>query len=288
MLHGNGSLHLILGLLLSLWVGHSAPVASPVEGHPLTEAVRLGLEGGTGTFDHTIFDDLLRRHVSDGGEVDYPALLREKDKLRSYLDRLAKADLEGLGGDSLLAFLINAYNAYTLDLVTAHWPVKSIRDIENPWNVNRCLISGEVVSLDFIEHSLLRSEEFFDEPRIHFAVNCASKGCPPLLNRAFVGKGISVQLTDAVEKALRSPGQLRVCEGRVDVSKIFYWFGEDFRRKGATVLKFLQTSAPAEAVEVLKEKGEKSITYLPFDWSVNLWKRDREKRDNGDPFGGEK
>lgn len=267
----------LVTLLAILWGGSPVPLAGRGEDHPLIEAVIEGLESGSETFDHSTLDNLLQRHVSAAGEVDYLSLMGERKQLKAYLESVAAADLSTLAGEEILAFLINAYNACTLDLICSEWPVKSIKEIVNPWKEDRHLIAGVRVSLDFIEHSLLRKEELFDEPRIHFAINCASKGCPPLRNRAFLGKGIGKELAESVERTLRSPKHLRVKGDRVEISKIFSWFASDFSRGESTVLRFLSQHAPSEAVEILEERGEEAIYHRDFDWSINLWKRDHEK-----------
>ena len=258
-----------LGLLLTIAVGCSAPTAARADGHPLTLAVEAGLKEGKSTFDHSSYDQLLRKHVSETGAVSYTGLAKERKTLQQYIKSIERADFSKYGREELLALIINAYNALTLDWIIDNWPLESIRDTHKPWKEKRHKVGGATVSLDFLEHQLLRVPELFTEPRIHFGVNCASKGCPPLRNEAYVGSKVRDQLEDATVKALRQKGQLEVRDGRVWVSMIFSWFGDDFRRGESNLATFLIPRAPAPAAKILREEGEGSIRYLDYDWSLN-------------------
>ena len=258
-----------LGLLLLIAVGCSAPTAARADGHPLTLAVEAGLKEGKETYDHSVYDRLLRKHVSATGTVSYTGLAGDRKELQGYLKGLERADFSKYGREELLALIMNAYNALTLDWILENWPLESIRDTHKPWKEKRHKVGGATVSLDFLEHQLLRVPELFDEPRIHFGVNCASIGCPPLRNEAYVGAKVRNQLEDAAVKALRQKGQLEVRDGRVWVSMIFSWFGDDFRRGDSDLAKFLIPRVPAAAAEILRKEGEGSIRYLDYDWSLN-------------------
>ena len=258
-----------LGFLLTIAVGCSAPTAARADGHPLTLAVEAGLKQGNATFDHSSYDQLLRKHVSETGSVSYTGLAKERKTLQQYIRSIERADFSKYGREELLALIINAYNALTLDWIIDNWPLESIRDTHKPWKEKRHKVGGATVSLDFLEHQLLRVPELFTEPRIHFGVNCASKGCPPLRNEAYVGSKVRDQLEDATVKALRQKGQLEVRDGRVWVSMIFSWFGDDFRRGESNLATFLIPRSPAPAAEILRKEGEGSIRYLDYDWSLN-------------------
>jgi hypothetical protein len=259
----------IAGWMILTQLGCSAPEAAIETGHPMTIAVRRGIADGKQTFDHGKLDKLLRAHVDDTGMVDYTALATKRATLREYLGTVAETDLAQYGRDELLALLINAYNGYTLDWIVENLPLKSIRDTDNPWKKERHLVGGHTVSLDFIEHKILRVTELFDEPRVHFGVNCASKGCPPLRNRAYTGAHVGEELEETLKGALTQPRQLRVEGGRVRVNQIFSWFGDDFRRGGGTLAEFLALRAPEEAAKILREKGDAAISYIDYDWSLN-------------------
>ncbi len=261
-------------LILLLTTSCSAPKALLDSGHPLTSAVEAGIASGKKTFDHSSYDRLLKAHVTDTGTVDYTALAKERPTLTAYLEQVKGVDLSDYGREELLALLMNAYNALTIDWILAHQslesgPLQSIRDTTKPWKGERHRVGGTVVSLDFIEHSLLRVPTLFNEPRVHFGVNCASKGCPPLRNEAFVGSRVRDQLEDSVTRALAMPSQLRVEGEKVLVSEIFNWFGEDFRRGESSLPEFLIPRAPAAAALILREKGSAAIGFLPYDWSLN-------------------
>ncbi len=235
----------------------------------MTVAVRKGIASGEKRFDHSGFDRLLRDHVTETGMVHYDALAAERGTLEEYLRSITAADLEEYGREELLALLINAYNGYTLDWIVQNLPIRSIKDTSDPWKGERCTVGGHRVSLDFLEHQLLRAQGLFDEPRVHFGVNCASKGCPPLRNRAFTGGHVREELEGAVRSALSQPSQLRVDGERVLVNQIFSWFGEDFRRDGKTLSEFLAPRAPAAAAEILGEEGDAAISFIDYDWSLN-------------------
>ena len=258
----------IVVLTLAL-AGCSAPRAAIDTDHPLTEQVAAGIERGSKTFDHSAFDALLRARVTAEGLVDYAAIAEDRAALDGYIARLADVRLAEHGKEEILALLINAYNALTLEWIVDNLPLASIRDTDDPWKAKRHTLAGQQVSLDFIEHSLLRVPELFDEPRIHFGVNCASLGCPPLRAEAYTGARVRTQLAEATRRALTMPRQLKVTGDTVAVNRIFDWFGEDFRRGDRTLVGFLGEYAPAAAVAVLEERGDAAIEFLDYDWSLN-------------------
>ena len=131
---------------------------------------------------HATWDKLLHKYVKDG-RVDYNGFSRDIKVLDGYLEKLEKEDTSGYSPEEKLAFWINAYNAFTVKLILNHYPIKSIRKISNPWGQRIWKAAGQILSLDYIEHKILRRE--FKEPRIHFAIVCASIGCPDLQNAAF-------------------------------------------------------------------------------------------------------
>lgn len=263
-----GFLGVGLSVLLMSTTACGAPKAEFVEGHPLTAKVTAGVRQGKGTFDHSDFDALLRKYVAAGNRVDYAGLKKDRPTLQKYLGRLATAKVETLSKEELLAFLINSYNAYTLDLIVEHYPVKSIRDIPNAWKAELYSVAGVKVSLDFIEHSLLRVPELFTEPRIHFGVNCASNGCPPLRPGAYTGPNVRKQLEETTRSALANPTYLQVKDGKVHVTEVLKWFGEDFVRKHGSVAKFLMPYVNEEAKKILAA-GDGALSYLPYDWKLN-------------------
>jgi hypothetical protein len=192
-----------------------------------------------------------------------------------------------------IAFWINAYNALTLRVIIDNYPIKasffnalrfpqnSIRQIKGVWDEIQFPVMGRNMTLDNIEHDTLRSQ--FDEPRIHVALVCAALGCPPLRNEPYISARLESQLDDQARRFFKDPGIFRVDreEGRIYLSSIFKWFGGDFvkaygsgtgfKGKGETeraVLNFASNYLDRDEKSYL-EKGGYSISYLPYDWSLN-------------------
>ena len=200
------------------------------------------LQASTFDHQHQAWTTLLHRHVSwvDNGHasvVDYEALRKDSSELDSYLDTLSgvsQAEYQRWNRAQRLAFLINAYNAFTVKLVVEHYPVDSIKSIgslfTSPWERKFIPILGQTLSLDEIEHGLIREPGVFDEPRIHFAVNCASIGCPALRDEAFTADLLEKQLEDSQTRFLSDASRNRFnsSKGHFEVSKIFDWYGADF------------------------------------------------------------
>lgn len=222
--------------------------------------------------DHGAFDALLRGFVR-GGRVDYAGLKPRAAALDDYLQTLSSVQREPLGHDELLALYINAYNAATLRLVLEHFPgIASIHDIpENQrWKDSRWTIAGEKLSLDDIEHTVLRKR--FNEPRIHFAIVCASKGCPPLRNEAYVAQSLEQQLDDQARQVHRDPRYLQWDESSrtLRLTPLYDWFKEDFTRGGLSVADFVAAYCePAVAESLGRDPGNVRLTSLDWDWSLN-------------------
>lgn len=228
------------------------------------------------SFDHShaAFTEVLKTHVH-GSKVDYAALKQSPGKLNAYLDTLAavnKSQYDGWKKDQRMAFLINLYNAATLKLVIDHYPVKSIKDIggvlKGPWKQDVVRLWGKKVTLDHVEHDLLRPG--FNEPRIHFAVNCASIGCPDLRNEAFRATNLEKQLEEQTRAFLRdsSRNRLDAKSKTLHLSPIFKWFGEDFVKKSGSVEKFV---APYfnDTDKAVIQKGGLKVRHNDYDWKLN-------------------
>lgn len=229
--------------------------------------------GTARAFDHAGLDALLKERVSEG-RVDYAAI-KTDSRLPAYLATLAEADTSALGGrDARLAFWINAYNAYTLKLVVDHYPVKSIRDIphpgvESPWDLPVARVGGQDLSLNHIEHQILRAE--LKEPLIHYAVVCAAVSCPPLRAEAYVAGRLDAQLAAQARLFLSAKNRFDPAARRAELSQIFKWFSADFGGDSATVLRSLAPYAPAAVRGSLAAEPEKwTITHLDYDWSLNV------------------
>lgn len=246
-------------------------------------------------FDHAVWDGLLQRHVvvlAEGRatQVDYAGMARERARLKAYLDALAAvrpAEFERWPKPERLAFLINAYNAWTVELVLTRYPdLRSIKDLggvfSSPWKKRFVPLLGQTHSLDDIEHGLIRAEGVYEEPRIHFAVNCASIGCPALRNEAYAGKRLDAQLEDATRRFLadRSRNRFNPATRRLEVSKIFDWYRQDFERGWGGHTRLSQFFArhadvltDAEADRQLLRAGEARISHLDYDWALNAHRR---------------
>jgi len=211
--------------------------------------------------DHTLWDGLLQRHVSQTGRVDYVGFKTDSIELLQYLDTLT-AHLEQVNSwdkPQKLAFWINAYNACTVNLICSNWPVESIKDLSRPWKQIVLKSKNTALSLDAIEHEILRQLE---EPRIHFAINCASESCPKLANRAYNGEYLEEQLKQATIDFLSDVSKNNFTPERLYLSRIFLWFKRDFGRT-----KDLIDLINQHTVKSFSEKI--AISYLPYDWSLN-------------------
>ena len=218
--------------------------------------------------DHSVFNKLLQQYVKDG-RVDYAGFQSVEKKLDQYLDSLEKVDISMLSRDEQFAFYANAYNAWTIKLILSKYPkIKSIKSLgvfnTGPWKKKVVRLKGEKISLDNVEHDILRPQ--FKDPRVHFAINCAAKSCPPLRPEAFRGDILNQQLDDSTRSFINDPKSYRLEGNNLYVSRIFKWFSEDFR-DGA--LAFFQQYAEGELKERLSKSGKINVKYLKYDWSLN-------------------
>ncbi len=223
---------------------------------------------------HALFTGILAQYVKDA-RVNYAALKAHREALNRYLDRVAavtKGDFKKWNEPQQIAFLSNAYNAYTLRLIIDHYPIKGIKDIGSllygPWDQPIVKLLGETTNLKTVEHKMLRKD--YAEPRIHFALVCAAKGCPPLRSEASVGVRLDEQLNDQAKQFLASPDKNRIAptERVVYLSPIFKWYGSDFEKKSGSVLGALRRYWPEKPAAALA-KGDFKIRYTDYDWSLN-------------------
>ena len=240
-------------------------------------------------FNHSPWQLLLERHVKmiDEGrasQVDYAGMAEDREQLGTYLESLSAVSEEMFSNwpePEQLAFLINVYNAWTVELVLTEYPnLESIRDIgslfRSPWSRRFVPLFGELVSLDHIEHELIRGPEGYGEPRIHFAVNCASIGCPALRQEAYVADRLEQQLEEATRLFLADKSRNLLDGNTLRVSEIFDWYEEDFEqgwRGSNSVGEFLALyrdalEMPDSRVSDL-EQGKYRIRYLKYDWTLN-------------------
>jgi len=221
------------------------------------------------TVDNSIYADLLNKYEKNG-VVDYQGFKNEETKLDRYLKVLENTDTKILSRDEQFAFYANAYNAWTIKLMLSAYPgVKSIKDLgsvfKSPWKKKLARIGGDVITLDDIEHNILRAR--FTDPRIHFAVNCASKSCPPLRSEPYQGSILDQQLDEMTGAFLNDPLMNRL-EGRtLYVSSIFKWFAGDFNKD---IVGFFLKYARGDLKKQLESNRTKiKVKYLDYDWSLN-------------------
>ncbi|MFQ5690995.1 MAG: VTT domain-containing protein [Gemmatimonadota bacterium] len=261
----------VAGLAAALALSCGAPASRPASG-PIADEVRTALESGRASFDHAAWGELLANGTR-AGLVDYPYFQRHRADLDTYLSRIAEAHLAELAPAELKALLINAYNALTVRSILDHPSVSSIKEIDGVWTDVRHRVGRHEVTLDNIEHNLLRP--FFKDPRIHFAVNCASMSCAPLPPWAFTGNRLDAQLDERMEAFLRNPANVRVEDGSLLLSRYFEWYGEDFVAEGwapraESVPEFVAAHARPEVDRFIRQANKAPpVRFLDYDWSLN-------------------
>lgn len=240
---------------------------------------------------HSRWNELLKEHVvwiNDGvaSEVDYAGFKKDRDKLQAYLKGLSdvsKKEFDGWSKDRQLAFLINAYNGFTIEYILTKYPdIASIKELgslfQSAWKRVFFTLLGEKRHLDWIEHEMIREPGVYDEPRIHAAVNCASIGCPALRDEAFVPDRLEAQMEDNMRRFLRDSSRNRYNPktGRLEVSKVFDWFRVDFESgyKGIDSLaEFFSQYAELLADDPQHQQKirnqEARISFLSYDWGLN-------------------
>ena len=210
--------------------------------------------------DHSLWNLVLHNHVSNDGQVDYMAIKSNSINLDNYLKLLSKIKPDASWSkQEILSFWINAYNAMTIDLVLRNYPLKSIKDIKNPWSQRLWKIGDKLYNLEDIEHQILRK---MNEPRIHFAIVCASISCPKLQNEAFQASKIDTQLTKATKEFLRDNNRNNINKYSLELSKIFQWFSKDFKQNGS-LIDFLNQYADIEISDKAK------IKFKDYNWNLN-------------------
>ena len=221
---------------------------------------------------YQLLSSFLRKHVSSSGKVNYLGIQKDKAELERILKSLSTFSPDSRWKKSEeLAYWINMYNGYTLLLICEHYPLKSIMELDGgkTWDVQRVPAGRMKLSLNQIENEILRAK--FKDPRIHFALNCGAKSCPPLLNEAYFPKKIEQQLEKQTRLFIRSSKNV-VSEKSVRVSKIFEWYGKDFietnrqGQPGAEKQGILSFLIKYSGVHIASEAN---ISFLEYDWSLN-------------------
>ncbi len=228
--------------------------------------------------DNAPWAAFLEEYVLTGADgvalVDYGAVSEaDADALDAYVAMLEGIDPASLSSDDQLAFWINLYNAVTVALILDEYPLKSIRSIKSgpfdfagPWNDKRVQVAGEALSLNDIEHGVIRA--VYREPRIHYAVNCASIGCPDLRAEPYEGETIDAALTEQTRRYINHPRGVSVDErGRITASRIFAWYREDFGATEADVIAHIAQYAEPTLAATLS--GKTKIRRYEYDWALN-------------------
>ena len=221
------------------------------------------------TVDNSLYREILSKYVNNG-VLDYQGFKNEEAKLDEYLAVLENTNVSQLSRNEQFAFYVNAYNAWTIKLILGDYPgIKSIKDLGNifrsPWKKEIVRVNGKVFTLDAIEHEILRAQ--FKDPRVHFAINCASKSCPPLISEPYEGSTLNRQLDDATRAFINDPKSNYLKGNKLNVSRIFKWFSEDFNDD---VIGFFLKYAEGDFKKELEAQRDKlKIVYLSYDWSLN-------------------
>ncbi|MGI9508122.1 MAG: DUF547 domain-containing protein [Geminicoccaceae bacterium] len=275
-------MHRIVALIAVLMIGWVAGFgASPVDAAPkakLWERWTAHDPGANATIDHAVWGDLLRRYlVTDSDGINRFAYGKvtsdDASTLDGYIDDLSGLAISDYSRPEQMAYWINLYNALTAKVILDHYPVESIRDIDNspglfsdgPWGRKLVVIEGEKVALDDIEHQILRP--IFKDPRIHYAVNCASIGCPNLQPMPFEAEKLDRQLDDAAIEFVNHRRAVEIASGGLKVSSIYDWFQEDFRGDDQGVIAHLKAYAAPDLA--MKLEGMSRIDDHGYDWRLN-------------------
>ena len=232
----------------------------------------------TVTVDHSAWDALLKTYLVPGEDglnyVDYGRFKAKGAKaLKDYVASLEATDVTKLNRPEQFAFWANLYNAKTIDIILDHYPVKSIKDIrltfyrpfDGPWVAEVTKVNGIDLSLNDIEHTIMRG--LWKEPRVHYAVNCASIGCPNLMTKAFTGANLESMLDKGARAYVNSPRGIQIKDGKVIASKIYRWFAEDFGGSEKGVLAHARAHAEGDLAKSLTRTS--AIADYEYDWNLN-------------------
>ena len=262
----------LLALMLLGWfsLAQAAPSAK------LWERWNAFNPASNATIDHHIWNSWLGRFVSAGRDginlVAYGSVTQpDRELLKTYIDELMSLQISDYNRDQQRAYWINLYNALTVDIVLEHYPLESIRDISSgffsagPWRLTLATIEGAALTLDDIEHRILRP--IWQDPRIHYAVNCASLGCPALQPVAFTADNTETLLETAAREFINSPRGARLVGNKLQVSSIYDWFEQDFGDNQTGVIRHLRQYASGRLATALG--AIEDISDYAYDWQIN-------------------
>lgn len=251
---------ILLGLIISALVFNACGQQSPSSFVSSSYSVS----------DHSLWDSLLHQHVNNSGLVNYQGFKKDSSFLNFYLKELtSNLPNETWSTNDRLAYWINLYNAATIKLILQHYPVESIKDIgasiqipfiNTPWQIKFIRMNRQKYNLDHIEHTIIRKR--FKEPRIHFALVCAAKSCPSLRNEAYIGDQLDVQLSSQARVFLADTSKNNIKKDHAIISKLFRWYGGDFKKK-STLIEYLNQYSP----EQIDKNSD--IDYMDYHWELN-------------------
>jgi hypothetical protein len=212
-------------------------------------------------FDHSLWNQLLQKHVSDQGNVNYKGFRADRSRFSSYLRSLSENPPQNSWSkDETLAYWMNVYNAFTVKLILDNYPTNSIKDIDGPWSQRFIKIGEKWYTLNDIEHRIIRK---MDEPRIHFALVCAAVSCPRLFNKAFTAHNLEKDLVMLTKGFLNDNTKNELSKNSVKLSRIFKWYGVDFKKNGSSLIDFLNKYSDV----VISPKAKKS--FKDYNWKLN-------------------
>lgn len=252
-------------------------LAMPASAETLGQKFAQADPASTVAIDHSAWEKLLQSYVVAGDDglnrVDYAGFKKNgASALKRYLASLQQADVARLNRDEQFAFWANLYNAKTVDIILDHYPVASIKDIRlsgflyaGPWDKKVVTVNRVPLSLNDIEHEILRP--LWRDPRVHYAVNCASIGCPNLPREAFKAASLEAMLEGAARKYINSPRGVRAAGGKVVLSKVYNWFAEDFGSSTSDILTHIRRYAEPELATRIEKVT--SVTGYAYDWGLN-------------------
>ncbi|RZS99772.1 DUF547 domain-containing protein [Aquimarina brevivitae] len=233
------------------------------QGQPIKEVPEplTSLQSTDPKIDHSPWTALLQKYVDEQGFVDYKGFKADQEALQAYLTTLSEnPPTEEWAVQELLAYYINLYNAYTVDLIVKNYPVKSIKDIGGAWTKAIVPVGDRTMSLGGIENGVLRK---MNEPRIHFAINCASISCPKLQNEAYTAANIDEQLDKAAKEFINS-NKNDITEESPKLSKIFKWYEKDYVINGIN-----SVGAYINRYATTKINTGAALNYIEYDWNLN-------------------
>ena len=216
-------------------------------------------------FDHDLWDQALLLNISSDGLVNYEGFMRDSSLLYAYFRQLSKnPPQKNWSREKQMAYWINAYNAYTIKLIIDSYPLESIKDLKAPWDKKFFKINQEWFSLNDLEHKILRK---FKDPRIHFAINCASLSCPVVWHRAYTEDNLNQTLDRQASSFINDPKRNVITPDSVYISKIFLWYKRDFKEDHPKVIQFINRYANTKI-------HKQPIKYKEYDWGLNQAKKE--------------